>query len=87
MKKLMLVLLAVLLIAGCVASTPTKTKEQMCTDSGGNLSTGMCCMSVSDYPNQCLIGGCGCSSENSHDVRVCDCGPDKCFNGTACTAR
>ena len=34
----------------------------------------MCCQSASDFPNNCLIGACGCSPDNSHSVKVCDCG-------------
>jgi len=34
----------------------------------------------------CLIGPCGCSPENSHQIKTCDCGPDKCFNGNECVS-
>lgn len=46
----------------------------------------MCCKATSDFPNLCLIGPCGCSPENSHQVKVCDCGPNKCFDGNECVA-
>ena len=58
--------------------------EQACIDSGGQISTSSCCISVKDFPNTCLVGACGCSPDNSHQVKVCDCGTDKCFNGTQC---
>jgi formate hydrogenlyase subunit 3/multisubunit Na+/H+ antiporter MnhD subunit len=60
--------------------------EKACTDSGGTVKTSLCCKSVSDFPNNCLIGACGCSPENSHDVKVCECPEDKCFDGNACVS-
>jgi len=63
------------------------TKEQKCVSSGGTVSTSTCCQATADFPNLCLIGACGCSPDNSHEIKVCDCGSDKCFNGTKCVAR
>ncbi len=60
--------------------------EQYCIDSGGTISTSLCCKSATDFPNLCLIGACGCSPENSHQVKVCDCGIDKCFDGEKCVS-
>lgn len=59
-------------------------KEQACLNSGGTISTSQCCALTSDFPNLCAIGACGCSPENSHQVKICDCGQDKCFNGNEC---
>jgi hypothetical protein len=59
-------------------------KEQACALSGGIIKTSLCCASASDFPNLCLIGACGCSPADSHQVKVCDCGEDKCFNGSGC---
>lgn len=59
-------------------------KEQSCINSGGTVTTSLCCKSISDFPNLCLIGACGCSSENSKEVKICDCGDGKCFNGEEC---
>jgi len=65
--------------------TPEEAKkEQACAISGGTTKTSLCCLSVEDFPNTCLIGACGCSLENSHQVKICDCGNDKCFNGNEC---
>jgi hypothetical protein len=64
-------------------------KEQAfiaCINSGGTVKTSLCCNSASDFPNNCLIGACGCSPENSHEVKVCDCGSDRCFDGNTCTS-
>lgn len=55
-----------------------------CTNTGGSIKTNMCCGSASDFPNTCLIGACGCSPDNSKEVKTCDCGEGKCFNGTSC---
>jgi hypothetical protein len=59
-------------------------KEQACIDSGGQVATSSCCLSTGDFPNLCLVGACGCSPENSHEVKICDCGTGKCFNGSEC---
>ena len=61
-------------------------QEQACLDAGGQVSISLCCKSASDFPNSCLIGPCGCSPDNSHQVKVCDCGPDKCFNRNKCVS-
>jgi len=62
-------------------------KEKSCLDSGGTVTTASCCQTVSDFPNTCLIGACGCSLENSHQVKTCDCGEGKCFNGNKCVVQ
>jgi len=58
-----------------------------CTMSNGKIINASCCLSASDFPNTCLIGACGCAPENSHQIKICDCGADKCFNGQKCVAR
>lgn len=58
-----------------------------CQMSGGQVATSSCCLSATDYPNTCLIGACGCAPENSHEIKICDCGVDKCFNGNECVNR
>jgi hypothetical protein len=59
-------------------------QEQVCIRSGGKVTTMVCCNSVRDFPNLCLVGACGCAAGDSHQIKVCDCGTDKCFNGTVC---
>ena len=59
-------------------------QEQACIRSGGTVTTMLCCNAVKDFPNLCLMGACGCAPGDSHQIRVCDCGTDSCFNGTAC---
>lgn len=61
-----------------------QSKTFTCSLSGGTITTSLCCKATGDFPNTCLIGACGCSPNNSHEVRVCDCGADKCFNGIFC---
>jgi len=65
-----------------------KTKElkleKACTNSGGTVTTKLCCVSASDFPNTCLIGACGCAPTDSHEVKFCDCGDGKCWDGTKC---
>ncbi|HUT38632.1 MAG TPA: DUF4382 domain-containing protein [Methanoregula sp.] len=61
-------------------------QEQGCVRSGGMVTSMLCCNSVRDFPNLCLAGACGCAAGDSHQIRVCNCGTDKCFNGTVCVA-
>ena len=61
-----------------------ESKDEACVNSGGEVKTSLCCKTTGDYPNLCLIGACGCSPENSHQVKICDCGEGKCFNGDEC---
>jgi hypothetical protein len=63
------------------------TQELGCINSGGTVSTSSCCDSSNDFPNSCLIGACGCSSDNSHQVKTCNCGESKCFDGEKCVSQ
>lgn len=58
-----------------------------CQESGGTVETASCCKSVEDFPNTCNIGACGCSPDNSHEVKVCNCGERKCWTGTECATK
>jgi len=93
MKKLLIiVVIMILILVGYWIYQSTTTPEgvteieQACLDSGGEVSTSLCCKATSDFPNLCLVGPCGCSPENSHEVKICDCGTDKCFNGSECVS-
>jgi len=54
--------------------------EDLCAASGGTVRTQLCCKAVDEFPNTCLIGGCGCSPTDSKEVKVCDCGENKCWD-------
>jgi len=58
--------------------------EQACINSGGTVGTSLCCKSTGDFPNNCLIGACGCAPTYSHEVKVCNCPTGKCFDGSKC---
>ena len=59
-------------------------KEKNCRESGGETITSLCCKSVTDFPNLCLVGACGCSPEESREIKICDCGEGMCFDGNEC---
>ena len=78
--------------AKCTPTEPEEPEEPSeaelaCTDSGGTVTNSSCCISATDFPDTCLIGACGCSAENSHEVSTCDCGEGNCFNGIECVAQ
>ncbi len=62
-------------------------RERNCITSGGAVSQQSCCLSASDFPNNCLIGACSCSPDYSHTIKSCDCGEGKCFDGKTCINR
>lgn len=75
------------MVIDCWDEETNETKDRVgeaCVNSGGEIVTSLCCKSSSDYSNLCLIGSCGCSPENSHEVKICDCGSEKCFDGKEC---
>ena len=82
------IVITVLIFSGCIVSEDTgffgESKEDACKNSGGTVTTQLCCQSASDFPNTCLIGACGCSPTSSHEINVCDCGEGKCWNGNTC---
>lgn len=59
-------------------TTDALTGASLCTATGGQVSAQLCCTSVSDFPDLCGIGACGCATANSHAVAVCVC-PNGCF--------
>jgi hypothetical protein len=62
------------------AGTSDGGASALCTSTGGTVTTNLCCTSVSDFPNTCLIGACGCAPSSSHTVNVCSCPATKCFD-------
>lgn len=61
--------------------------EKSCVASGGTVQESNCCKLVSDFPNTCAIGACGCSSENSKITKVCACPNSGCWDGSKCSVR
>ena len=58
-----------------------------CLQSGGTISTGLCCQAVESFPNTCAIGACGCAPDASHEVAICICPTNTCFDGESCVAQ
>ncbi len=90
MKKILIIVIAIIIVAAAAYliynnffKLPFSDEEKACVDSGGKISTALCCGQTKDFPNTCLIGACGCSPENSHEVKVCEC-PVGCWDGTKC---
>jgi hypothetical protein len=83
-KKIIFTLVIIAVILGIGFWFYQTKKEQTCVLSGGSIKTSLCCNLTGDFPNSCLIGACGCSPANSHQVKNCDCGEGKCFNGHIC---
>ena len=85
-KIIVLVMIVIVVVAGLGFWFYQTKGEQTCVYSGGSIKTSLCCNLTSDFPNSCSIGACGCSPAYSHEVKVCDCGPGKCFNGHVCVS-
>lgn len=70
------------------AECPKVNKEKACTDSGGKISKATCyCSGTQDFYNSCLIGACTCTPDPKYkkELKICDCGNGKCWDGTKCT--
>ena len=61
-----------------------KAKDQSCVNSGGTIATALCCGQTKDFSNNCATGACGCAPTSSHQVKICQCGEGKCFDGNSC---
>jgi hypothetical protein len=89
-KKVLYVVLILVVISFAASyfvmsyGNPNRDEEVDCENSGGHVVTAMCCKGTSDFPNLCLIGACGCSPSNSREIKICDCGSGKCFDGQKC---
>jgi len=85
MSKTIIVIIIIIIVVGLgylvyqstITPEELTEKERACIGSGGTVSTSLCCKVTGDFPNLCLIGPCGCSPDNSHQVKICDCGLDK----------
>ncbi|MGD0838983.1 MAG: hypothetical protein ABSB49_20295 [Polyangia bacterium] len=52
----------------------------LCTSTGGQVTSQSCCGGVTDFPNLCAIGACGCAPASSHVVSACSCPNGGCFD-------
>jgi hypothetical protein len=57
-----------------------------CTESGGTVTSTLCCDAAGPFPDLCSVGACGCAPASSADTQTCDCGAGRCFDGNACVA-
>jgi hypothetical protein len=48
------------------------------------VTSGLCCLGASDFPNTCGLGACGCAPAASHEVSLCACPSGTCWNGETC---
>jgi hypothetical protein len=62
-----------------LTSSDAISQAVLCTSTGGQVTSGLCCGGTGDFPNSCLTGACGCSSSNSHTVATCTCPSSSCF--------
>ena len=63
-------------------------KERACIESGGKVTYITCYCKTKDFPNTCLKGYCTCKPwEPGYKIKICDCGPEKCFDGEKCVDR
>ena len=83
-----LVALGIGYLPALAASGPVEVSAAQagCLASGGTVGEHLCCLSVTDFPDRCMIGSCACSAEDSHSIRICNCPAGSCFNGTACVS-
>jgi len=95
-KVIIIVILIIIFVVGgwyffyrkpAIAPGPEITEqEKACLDSGGSVNTADCCQTASNFPNNCLIGACGCALEYSHEIKICEC-PNGCWDGTKCVRK
>ncbi|MDP2910620.1 MAG: DUF5667 domain-containing protein [bacterium] len=58
-------------------------KEKSCINSGGEVSNALYCQALGDFPNSCIMATC---DPDGRQVKVCECGEGKCFDGKECIA-
>jgi hypothetical protein len=63
-----------------LVSSDASALASLCTSTGGQINTGLCCTSAGDFPDSCMIGACGCSPTSSHTVATCTCPNGGCFS-------
>jgi len=59
----------------------------LCTATGGQVSSALCCNSATDFPSSCATGACGCATSNSHTVSTCTCAAGCFMPGVGCVVK
>jgi hypothetical protein len=56
------------------ADAAPASAADLCTSSGGTITTGSCCANgVDSFPDSCAVGACGCSPASSRSIPICAC--------------
>ena len=67
------------------ADGATVGAAELCTSSGGGITTGSCCANGAvSFPDTCLVGACSCSPASSRTIAVCDCSLGCFSSGFGC---
>jgi hypothetical protein len=67
-----------------VDSSSPLSDAELCTASGGTVGAGTCCLSASDFPDNCRVGPCSCGPGSTHVISVCQCKVGCFVPGTGC---
>ena len=69
---------------------PKADRAETCLAAGGTVFTSWCCKSNNgmDFPNLCSTA-CGCAPDPSvsDQVKMCNCGTGKCWDGSGCVTQ
>jgi len=81
-KALVAILAASVPVAcGSSSNTPAGPPADKCIETGGAVTTTLCCDSATDFPNTCGVGACACPPQSSHNIQTCDCrSQSRCFD-------
>lgn len=69
--------------ADALSSVDGSALANLCLTTGGQVGSGLCCTSVSEFPGTCSVGACGCAPSSSHTIPTCTCPGASCFSQTA----
>ena len=68
-------------------SVDASSPAALCTATGGQVSSALCCNSTTDFPSSCATGACGCATSNSHTVSTCTCAAGCFMPGVGCVVQ
>jgi hypothetical protein len=57
--------------------------NDLCLNTGGTPTEGMCCKGAGPNPNSCGVGSCGCSADESEVTPLCSCPQGQCYDPNA----